>query len=230
MSEKSETTQGNRTSSAIPRAAQEEGRGGEVVDRPQAGASCHLAGHAEQAGIGFFVEGLQPFAQVGPRQLWRNLGQPDQGLDGFQLAEEERRRGCARAPVLQEARCLVADAPLAGRQLPPAVDLAAHLVDEVVLGESAAFGPIPALERELGLTGSFALLRIGDGNEMGAWPPVGLDGARRIALAVQLPMARRLGKRRVEDGIIDLNHELDPTRGRRKGTRFAHISAKIVRI
>src|SRR5947209_3980329 len=60
--------------------------------------------------------------------------QPYDRLHGFDLAEEQRWLGLARPPMVEQSRGLMGHARLADRQCPPALDVAADLVDQRILG------------------------------------------------------------------------------------------------
>ena len=81
------------------------------------------------------------------REMRRDLGQPDRGLDRFDLAEERADAAeLVMPPVLEQSRRLRRHLPLAGRQVAPRVDLAADLVDDRTSGRTAASssrGPAP---------------------------------------------------------------------------------------
>ena len=97
----------------------------------------HLHGQAEEFGIGLLV-GFGDLIQktLRRRALRRDLGKPDDRLDGFNLAEE---RGWASelmmAPVLQKSLRYARDAPIGWvAQGPPSSEIATDLVDKRVFG------------------------------------------------------------------------------------------------
>ena len=102
-----------------------------------AAARRHLHGQAEELGIGLLV-GLGDLIQKSLRRrtLRRDLRQPDDRLDGFDLAEEGLRTDeFVMAPMLQEPLGDCGHAPVGGiAQAPPPIDVAADLVDQRVLG------------------------------------------------------------------------------------------------
>ena len=81
-----------------------------------AAARRHLQGEAEKVRIGLFVR-LSDLIQEALRRraLRRDLGQPDNRLDGFQLAEEGARTDeLVMAPMLQEPLRYGGHAPIGG--------------------------------------------------------------------------------------------------------------------
>ena len=128
-----------------------------------AGAGGQLQGQTHQLRVGVVVgvgEVLEkPLA--GLAQLRGDLGQPDRGLDGFDLAEE--RPDAAElvvTPVLEETRGFGRHLPVVGiRQTPPLVDVMAEFVDDggrvvlLVLGRFACQNQAPAGSPFLPLSG-----------------------------------------------------------------------------
>ena len=135
----------------------------------------HLHGQAEKLGIGLLV-GLGDLIQKSLRRrtLRRDLRQPDDRLDGFDLAEEGLRTDeLVMAPMLQEPLGDAGHAPV-GRiaQAPPPIDVAADLVDQRVLGVG--------LQVEGGLRGGRLLPRGRNGH----------NEARRAAALPRLALKR----------------------------------------
>ena len=94
-----------------------------------------FSAEAHQLGIGVAIrvgevvqEGLARFAGV----LWGNLRQPDQRLNGLDLAEERANAAeLVVTPMLQEPRGLRRDAPFRGiRPVAPTIDVDADLIDD----------------------------------------------------------------------------------------------------
>ena len=82
---------------------------------PRAGRKFEREAH--QLGIGLFVGALEMVPELGAAraQLRRNLGQPDRGLDGLDLAEEGLDAFEIVAPPMLEKPCrLGGDEPLIG--------------------------------------------------------------------------------------------------------------------
>ena len=98
-----------------------------------AAAGRHLHGDAEEFRIGVRVRVFELRQQVFPPGLRRYFGQPDDRLNGLQLAEEEGLFPGNVAPVLQQALRGVRDAPLVLPKLAPRLDLAADFVDPGIL-------------------------------------------------------------------------------------------------
>ena len=106
-------------------------------DRRLAAPGRHLQGQAEKFGIGLLV-GFGDLIQktLRRRTLRRDLRQPDNRLDGFDLAEEGlRSHKFVIAPVLQEPLGDCGHAPVSRiSHTPPPIEVAADLVDQRVLG------------------------------------------------------------------------------------------------
>ena len=98
-----------------------------------AAARRHLQGEAEQRRIGLFIR-LSDLIEEALRcgALGGDLGQPDNRLDGFQLAEEWARTDeLMMAPMFQEPLRYAGDTPI-GRiaQRAPSIEIAANFVDQ----------------------------------------------------------------------------------------------------
>jgi hypothetical protein len=157
------------------------------------GAGRHLGGDTKQARIVGFVPGPKLVADGAMLRLpRRHLLKPDDRLDSLDLAEEQWRLGFARPPMVEQSRSLMSHARLADRQCPPALDVAADLVDQRVLGcflsKREAFLP------------RFPRLR--NRHQVLAASPAWLDLRGERAALVQSPMTARREKRRVEDRIL----------------------------
>ena len=115
-----------------------------------AGAGRQLERQAGEAGVGLLVGGVEVVEEAAAvaADLGGDLAQPDDRLDGFDLAEEGAQAAELIAPpVLEQAGRLGRDPPVAGvAQIAPAVDLAAEVVDEerrlfvLLLGGGEALG------------------------------------------------------------------------------------------
>ncbi len=137
-----------------------------------------------------------------PAEARRDLGQPDQGLDRLDLAEErpDVAEGVV-APVAQEARGLRRNPPRALGQSPPVVDGVADAGDERGQVVLLPAGP----DRLRGLVGDqfqlpgAAFPRGGDRRDVRRGPPRVDDAAGRPVALVQLPVAPRVLVGRVQD-------------------------------
>ena len=176
-------------------------------DRRLAGAGRQLEGEAGEAGVGLLVGGVEVVEEAAAvaAELGGDLAQPDDRLDGLDLAEEGAEAAELIAPpVLEQAGGLGRDPPVAGvAERAPAVDLAAELVDEerrffvLLLGGGEALG-VAHHERCL-LPLRSALLRLGDRHDELREATITDDLVRRLA-RFELPVARRVLVGGVEDG------------------------------
>ena len=171
-----------------------------------AGPGRELQGQPRQprvgAGVGR-VEVVEERLRAAARAR-RDLGDPDQGLDRLDLAEEGPDAAeVVAAPVPQEAGRLRGDLPVARvRQRPPPIHVAAQLVDDggrvVLLGGRGNPGAVRELQDVLG--GRLPPLPgLRDGGDELRPPPLLEDAARRLSFLVQLPMAGRVLVGRVDD-------------------------------
>ena len=149
------------------------------------------------------VEPLENLAHLAAATLRRDLGQPDRRLDGLDLAEE--RADVAEVvltPVLQQARRLRRDIPLRLGRGAPDVYLPSQHVDgrrRVVL---LLFGgePLPFVDDHRCLLSPAALLPWArHGRDVGRRASLFEDTVRGLALVVEIPVARRVLVRRVEN-------------------------------
>ncbi len=163
--------------------------------------------------------------------LGSDLGQPDGGFHGLDLAEERAKTGeLVMSPVLEQAGRFGSDLPLARLGPgPPSVHMAAHLVDDrrgvVLLLRGRK--PLALVEdHDLLRAGFLPFPRPGNGrDEFG--PAAGLDDPlRRLALLVEFPMPpgtfiRRVQDRMFEEGIGHVRSHEDSDRNARpmKGSR-----------
>ena len=171
----------------------------------------------------------QPLAGLRVR---RDLGQPDRGLDRLDLAEE-RADAAERVvpPVLQQARGLGRDLPLAGiRQRAPVIDVAAHLVDDrrrvvLLFGRREAL----ALVEDHLLLGDcrLALLRLRDRrDELGPAPALD-DLLRRLAVVIEFPVPLGILVGRVQDRVVEegIGHWLGTARNYCRSSAISAIKA-----
>ena len=171
-----------------------------------AGAGCDLEGYAQQLRVGVPTgagEAIED-AFAGRSQLGGNLGQPDDSLDGLDLAEE--RAVIAEpmmAPVQEQPGGLGSNAPVVGAlNVSPLIDTAANLIhrggDELVLlllgGEPLAF-----VEDYLLLSlGRAALSGLGDGRDELSNAPAFNYLVGRLPVFAELPVAARVVVGRVK--------------------------------
>ena len=134
------------------------------------------------------------------RVLRGDLGEPDGGFGGFDLAEEEAALARGVAPVLEQAGGDGRDggAQPRGAEGAPGRDLAADLVDVVV---RLALAEV-VFEVEAALVLHPVLRRGHRGDELAAASPLGRE-AHGDAILVEHPMARRRGEGAVENWIVD---------------------------
>ena len=154
-------------------------------------------------------------------ELRRDLGQPDDRLDRFDLAEERANRFEAVVPpMLQQARGRRRDLPVVRVwQTPPGVDVVPDLVDDrgrVVLllgiGEIVRVREdhLPLIRRP-----PLALARLGNRRDQRrAATPLKRRSVGWLPICVELVVPGRDLVRRVEDGLLEecLNHALAPCR------------------
>ena len=108
------------------------------------GAGRQLESQPRQVRIGVVIgvrEMVEEFP-AGPARARRNLGEPNGGLDRFNLAEEGlNATESVVPPVLEQPGSLRGDLPLAlVRQVSPPLDLSAHPVDDCRQVVLLAFG------------------------------------------------------------------------------------------
>ena len=174
--------------------------------RRLAGAGRQLQRQPREIGVRLLVhvvEPLEDLAHLAAATLRRDLGQPDRRLDGLDLAEE--RADVAEvvlAPVLQQARRLGRNVPLRLGRGSPDVYLPSQHVDgrrRVVL---LLFGgePLPFVDDHRCLLSPAALLPwTRHGRDVGRRASLFEEPVRGLALVVELPVARRVLVRRVEN-------------------------------
>ena len=170
-------------------------------------AGRHLHRDAIETRVRCCVDLPEPGFDPVVADLLGGLGQEDERLQGFNLAEEELVLAVRVGPVLQELAGDLSDAsvfPFAPQldPLPDAVD--------VVVGLDAVLGPFRVKLELLAL-----LLGWRDRHEVGTGP-AGLDDLVSDSLVGEPPMAVGLAKGRVEDRVFDdrirhgrLRHFLD---------------------
>ena len=111
-----------------------------------------------------------------------------------------------QSPVLQEPRCLRGDLPLVWIwQVTPLVNELAQLIDDrsrVVRLSSCRETEAFVEDHRLLIGRGRALLRLGNRSDEVSTPAGFDDPLRRLALVVQLPVARRPLVGRVKDGVI----------------------------
>ena len=98
-----------------------------------AGAGGQLQGEAHEFGIGVVVGGGQVFKEsLAALRLRSDLGQPDGGFDGFDLAEERPDAGeFVVPPVLKQTGRFRGYLPVARiGPCPPSIHMVAHLIDD----------------------------------------------------------------------------------------------------
>ena len=148
---------------------------------------------------------------LGPVALVQcDLGEPDGGFDGFDLAEERLYAGeRVTPPVLEQAGGFGGDVPLVRiGQLPPLIYILADFVDDGV-GVVLLLGGGNVLrlgEKNFGLffgIGAAALLRLGDGGDEGRTAAGLGDVVGGLAVSVELPVAAGIGVGRVEDRLLE---------------------------
>ena len=148
-----------------------------------AGAGRHLERDAVEPGVARLAVLAELVLDPG-LAVAGDLGQEDRGLEGLDLAEEERLLPVGRRPVGEELAGDRGDAGVAG--CPPGVDVLADPVDEVVVGHPLA-DPV-AGQAELGAA---LRLGLGDRDEVRA-PPAALGDLVRDPVVVEVEMPRRL--------------------------------------
>src|SRR5690606_4117488 len=136
-----------------------------------------------------------------------NLGQPDDGLDRFHLAEE-RPHGAEAvvAPMLEKPRRLGGYTPLALGQAAPRVYRAADLIDDrrelvlLLLGRKA----LAFVEAQLRLRSSACpLFRLRDRRDERNLAALLDDPLGRLTVLVELPVAARVLVWRIQDGLVE---------------------------
>ena len=172
------------------------------------GAGGELQRQPRQTRIGPFAGGIdlikKPAALLAEGR--RHLGQPDRGLHRLDLAEE--RPDVAEpmaAPVRQEPRGLRRHAPgVRIRQLPPPVHSLADAADErgqVVLLRLGPERLRRRVEEDFLLLDALLFLRLRDRRDERDLAALGEDPVRRLAARVELPVARRVLVRGVQDRL-----------------------------
>ena len=133
-----------------------------------------------------------------------NLGQPDRGLDGFDLAEERfDGRELMLAPVFEEALGDGGDAPVGGvLQAAPSGDIAADLIDD---RQGVLLAVLFLLIEEVVLFSALTLLSGGGHrrDQGGGAAAVARWLVERLAVFAQGVMPRRLLVRGVEDRMFE---------------------------
>ncbi len=136
--------------------------------------------------------------------LWSYLGQPDGGLNRFDLAEEWPNAAVVvMTPVLEKTSSFRCNSPLGQRELTPPINLLAHSIDDGSMDILLILGR-KIVEQQVVLFGSALLVsRPGDGcDELSRTPA--LDNLLcRLPAVIQLPMARRIFIRRVENRMVE---------------------------
>jgi hypothetical protein len=117
----------------------------------------------------------------------------DRRFGRFDLAEEEAPVAIFVAPVLEQLTAGGGDVWVVLD--PPALDRLSYLVDDFV----GLLPDGPVVEREL----AGFLLGLGDRNEELGWASAVRDLPRRLVVCTKDKMARRLGKRRIDDRVLD---------------------------
>ena len=168
-----------------------------------------LEGQAHQLWVGVAVGIRQVLEEAfaGLADLGRDLGQPDGGLDGLDLAKEgaDAAEG-VMAPMLEETGRLGGDPPMIRvRVLAPAIHLLAKGVDDggVIVALILGTQPHAFIERYLALLARAALfLGFGDrGDELRATPGF-KNPLSRLTGGVQFPMAPGAGIGGIENRPI----------------------------
>ena len=174
-----------------------------------AGAGGELEGQALQVGVGVVVGGLEMVEKAlsGLAELGGDLGEPDEGLDRLDLAEEGALVAeWVVAPVLEQAGGFRFDPPEVGGELPPLVNLLAEGVDDggvvVLLGAGAE--AVALVEGEFTLLAAALLfLGLGDGGDEFRPAPGGDDALGGLAAGVEFPVAAGTGVGRIEDRLVE---------------------------
>ena len=169
-----------------------------------------LSAIAQQFRVGLLV-GVGQALENGPAlgsHFRRDLGQPDERFDRFDLAEEGSVAAeVVAAPVLEETGGLRGYAPVIGaRKAPPVIDASANLVNGggdvvelILVGKAAA-----VVEFEAGLLRRYlGELRLGNwGNEFGT-AAAAQNLVSRLAVGVEFPELGGVLVRGVEDWLIE---------------------------
>ncbi len=163
-------------------------------DHGLAAARGHLEGDAVEAGVSNLAVLAELVLDPG-LAVAGNLTEEDRGLEGLDLAEEERLLAAGLGPVGQQVAGDRRDAGVSGA--PPGADMLAHAVDEVVV-ERLLRGEV-AGQRELRAA---PRLGLGDRAEVGA-AATAVGDLVGDAIVVEPEMARRLAERRVQDRVVD---------------------------
>jgi len=144
------------------------------------------------------LEESLPFAHVR-----RDLGQPDDSLDGFDLAEEwSRSLEIVRTPVLQEPRGLGRDLPsLRIRPRPPFSDLSPQLFNPATELELLLFGR-QLVQRQCDLFTAL-LFRLGNWCEKAHCTTPCQHSLRWQPILLEFPVLPRHGVRRIQDRITE---------------------------
>ena len=172
-----------------------------------AGSGRELEGEPPEAGVGVLAGALQraqQFARPPIAALGRHLGQPDQRLDGLDLAEEGAEVAeLVPPPVIEQAGRLGRDLPALPGQTAPRADQSAQFLDaggELVLlvlaGEALAL-----VEHHRTLAAATAGRRHRRHKRHG--PAPFFDVAGRQPGAVELPVARGCLVRRVQYRLFE---------------------------
>jgi hypothetical protein len=104
-------------------------------DSGLAGTRRHLGGDAKEARVFGFVVVSQLSENGAMLRLPRcHLFEPNDGLDGFDLTEEEGRLRFPGSPVIKQPSRLMGHPRLTHRQPPPLLQVTADLVDQRVFG------------------------------------------------------------------------------------------------
>ena len=177
-----------------------------------AGASREFQCQPVEAGIGLFVGRIEMIEKSAPlsAELRRNLGQPDDRLDGFDLTEEGPDIAeTVMPPMLQELGGLRRDAPLARvRQPSPGINAATKVVDDVrqiILLTFRLDLSGSLVEHDLAL-GLLVFSRLGDGRDERDGAPFRNAPVCRLAVLIQFPVLRWVLVGRVQDRLVEEPH------------------------
>ena len=184
-----------------------------------AGARGQLEGEPLQLRVGVVVGAGQMVEKppAGLARVRRHLGEPDDGLYRFDLAEERTDVAESVAPpVLQQPSSLRRHLPPARvRDVAPPVHLSTNGVDEGrMLVPLSLGGKAPAfVEQDRGLLFRLSpfLPGLWNGRDELGGPSTPDDLLGRLPVLVQLPMARRVLVRRVEHGLVEERMGQDDT-------------------
>jgi hypothetical protein len=160
-----------------------------------AGTSGELERDAQKVGVYLGVHLSQPV----PVCLWCDLGQPDRGFHGLDLAEEQAAAAVCRGPVLQKA---TGDRGHTGMAVPPPdPNSRAYLVDVVVRLAEAVF--ILQVQRAL-----YPVAGWGHWHDELAAAAAVRGNAVWDAVVVQHPVAGGFHERTIQNRVVndDLGH------------------------